>query len=168
MKHRFLNISKAIALLLLALALAACGNSQAATTAATANTANSATSLTTKLNLNTASDADFLTIPNVGNRMVREFNEYRPYTSIGQFRREIGKYVDAAHVAEYEKYVFVPVDINQADAETLKQLPDVDEALAADLIAARPYGSADDFLTRLAANLSDPDLATARNYLTTP
>ena len=165
MKHQFLNISKAIALLLLALAMAACGSSPAATTAATTN---NAAAPTTKLNLNTASDADFLTIPNVGNRMVREFNEYRPYTSIGQFRREIGKYVDAAQVAEYEKYVFVPVDINQADAETLKQLPDVDEALAADLIAARPYGSADDFLTRLAANLSDPDLATARNYLTTP
>jgi DNA uptake protein ComE-like DNA-binding protein len=52
------------------------------------------TTAVTKFNLNTASEADFLTIPNVGNRMVREFMEYRPYTSIGQFRREIGKYVD--------------------------------------------------------------------------
>ncbi len=48
------------------------------------------------------------TIPNFGDRMVREFGEYRPYVSIQQFRKEIGKYVDAAQVAEYEKYVYVP------------------------------------------------------------
>src|SRR4030095_7563202 len=54
-----------------------------------------------KLNLNTASQADLLrTIPNFGNRMVHEFEEYRPYKSIFQFRKEIGKYVDQAQVAE--------------------------------------------------------------------
>ena len=48
-----------------------------------------------KLNINTASQADFLgTIPGSGNRMVHEFEEYRPYKSILQFRKEIGKYVD--------------------------------------------------------------------------
>src|SRR6185312_4540435 len=59
-----------------------------------------------KVNLNTASEADLLrAIPNLGNRMVHEFEEYRPYRSIFQFRKEIGKYVDQAQVAEYEKYV---------------------------------------------------------------
>lgn len=57
--------------------------------------------------LNTASDADFLSIPGVGARMLREFKEYRPYTSIEQFRREIGKYVDAREVARLERYVTV-------------------------------------------------------------
>ena len=30
-------------------------------------------------------------IPGAGDRMTREFEEYRPYTSIGQFRGEIGE-----------------------------------------------------------------------------
>ena len=30
------------------------------------------------LNLNTATDAEILLIPNLGNRMLREFKEYRP------------------------------------------------------------------------------------------
>jgi hypothetical protein len=38
-------------------------------------------------------------------RMAHEFEEYRPYTSLEQFRREIGKYVDAAEVARLESYV---------------------------------------------------------------
>lgn len=57
------------------------------------------------INLNTASDDDILTIPGMGKRMLREFKEYRPYTHIEQFRKEIGKYVDKKEVARLERYV---------------------------------------------------------------
>jgi len=57
------------------------------------------------INLNTASDEDILTIPGLGDRMLREFKEYRPYTDIEQFRREIGKYVSEEEVARFERYV---------------------------------------------------------------
>jgi DNA uptake protein ComE-like DNA-binding protein len=59
------------------------------------------------INLNTAARADILLIPGVGERMAHEFEEYRPYSSIEQFRREIGKYVDAAEVARLEQYVIL-------------------------------------------------------------
>ncbi len=119
-----------------------------------------------KLNINTASSADFLrAIPNLGNRMVHEFEEYRPYNSILQFRKEIGKYVDQNKVAEYEKYIFVPIDENQSDAATLQQIPGLDANEAQELIAGRPYASREAFLAKLAEKISAPDLATARNYL---
>jgi len=57
------------------------------------------------INLNTASDEDILTIPGMGKRMLREFKEYRPYTNIEQFRKEIGKYVDKKEVTRLERYV---------------------------------------------------------------
>jgi len=57
------------------------------------------------VNLNTASDQEMMVIPGVGDRMVHEFKEYRPWTSIEQFRREIGKYVDDEEVARLERYV---------------------------------------------------------------
>ena len=57
------------------------------------------------INLNTASDADILTIPGMGQRMLGEFKEYRPYKAMQQFRREIGKYVDEKEVARLERYV---------------------------------------------------------------
>jgi DNA uptake protein ComE-like DNA-binding protein len=121
-----------------------------------------------RLDLNAASGDDFRTIPGVGNRMVREFMEYRPYVSIRQFRREIGKYVSDEQVAAYEQYVYVPVDPNSADAETLMQLTGVDEAIAEALIEARPYASADAILERLAASveLSDADIEQAGTMLT--
>ena len=59
------------------------------------------------IDLNTASDQEILLIPGIGNRMLHEFKEYRPYTSMAQFRREIGKYVDDREVARLEKYVSI-------------------------------------------------------------
>jgi radical SAM superfamily enzyme with C-terminal helix-hairpin-helix motif len=59
------------------------------------------------IDLNTASDADILTIPGLGNRMLREFKEYRPYKAIEQFRREIGKYVAKEEVARLERHVAI-------------------------------------------------------------
>ena len=59
------------------------------------------------INLNTASDADILSIPGLGQKMLREFKEYRPYRSIEQFRKEIGKYVGPKEVARLERYVTI-------------------------------------------------------------
>ena len=59
------------------------------------------------VNLNSGTDAEILLIPGVGNRMLREFKEYRPYTAIEQFRREIGKYVTKEEVARMERYVVI-------------------------------------------------------------
>ena len=114
----------------------------------------------TKFNLNTVTPEQIKSAPNTGDRMVREFQEYRPYTTIVQFRKEIGKYVDTAQVAEYEKYFYVPVVPNDADAATLQQLPGVDAAIAEKLIAARPYASKDAFLAKL-GELTSTEQATA-------
>jgi DNA uptake protein ComE-like DNA-binding protein len=89
------------------------GTDTAVAPAATVSTTPAATSSTastapiTKININTATDAELMTIPGMGPRMLREFKEYRPYTSIEQFRREIGKYVDKAEVARFEQYITI-------------------------------------------------------------
>ena len=81
----------------------------ATTTASTTSTtaADTSKAAIVPININTATDAEILRIPGVGQRMLREFKEYRPYTSIEQFRREIGKYVDKAEVARLEKYIVI-------------------------------------------------------------
>jgi DNA uptake protein ComE-like DNA-binding protein len=59
------------------------------------------------VNLNTATDEDILSIPGAGQRMVREFKEYRPWKTQGQFEKEIGKYVDQKEVARLWRYVVI-------------------------------------------------------------
>ena len=58
-----------------------------------------------RIDLNTASNEAILSLPGIGARMLREFDEYRPYEAIAQFRREMGKYVDEDEVARMERYV---------------------------------------------------------------
>jgi DNA uptake protein ComE-like DNA-binding protein len=119
-----------------------------------------------KVDLNTASEDDFKTLPGVGDKMAHEFVEYRPYVSIRQFRKEMAKYVDEETITAYEKLVFVPIDVNECDAETLAQLPGVDLAKAEALIADRPYESNEAFLDAL--GLDELQAATARTYLANP
>lgn len=59
------------------------------------------------LDLNTASAEEILLIPGVGDRMLHEFEEYRPYSAMAEFSREMGKYVDDEEVARLERYVTI-------------------------------------------------------------
>jgi DNA uptake protein ComE-like DNA-binding protein len=172
-KTSILRHATILSSLLCLLLVAACDSGGENRRPTTANvtpspTANPSTSSApkAKLNMNTASEDNFrTTIPGMGDRMVHEFLEYRPYRSIQQFRREIGKYVNAQQVAEYEKYVFVPIVPNESDAATLQQIPGLDATEAEALIASRPYASNDAFFAKLAPYVSDAELAIARTYL---
>jgi DNA uptake protein ComE-like DNA-binding protein len=173
---RFAVLSLAVLLSILITACSSGGDNQSNVSNPNSNMSPGATAPattsnapTTKLNVNTASQADLLrAIPNLGNRMVHEFEEYRPYKSIQRFRREIGKYVDQNQIAEYEKYIFVPIDENQSDAATLQQIPGLDANEAQELIAGRPHASRDAFLAKLGENVSADDLAVAKTYLSQP
>ena len=118
------------------------------------------------INLNTATREEIMLIPGMGNRMVREFLEYRPYKAITQFRKEIGKYVDDAEVARLEKYVFVPINLNSATDETLLTIPGLTPELLRALKDQRPYKNPQEFRADLAKYMSANELGRLERYLT--
>jgi DNA uptake protein ComE-like DNA-binding protein len=60
------------------------------------------------LDLNSASDADIMTIPGMTPKMLHEFKEYRPYDAVARYTREMSKYVDAREAARLTRYVTLP------------------------------------------------------------
>ena len=76
------------------------------------------------INLNTGTAPEMLLIPRVAKRMTHEFEEYRPWVSMAQFDKEIGKYVDAAEMNRLKQYVFIPLDLNTASDEQFKTIPE--------------------------------------------
>lgn len=116
-------------------------------------------------NLNTTAEEDFKMIPGVGDRMAHEFEEYRPYTSIQQFRREIGKYVDEEEVARYETYVFVPVELNTATEDDIKALPGVGDRMAHEFEEYRPYSSLEQFRKEIGKYVDDKELARLERFV---
>ncbi len=119
-----------------------------------------------QINLNTATDEEITAIPGVGRRMLREFKEYRPYKAMAQFRREIGKYVDAAELARLEQYVFVPIDLNTASDEDILSIPGVGPRMLREFKEYRPYRAMEQFRREIGKYVKPAELARLERYVT--
>ena len=109
-------------------------------------------------NLNTTEEKDFKMIPGVGDKMAHEFEEYRPYTSILQFKREIGKYVDEQEVARYLDYVFVPVELNTSTEDNIKALPGIGNKMTHEFLEYRPYKNLAQFRKEIGKYVDEKEL----------
>ena len=118
------------------------------------------------INLNTASGIEILLIPGMSNRMAHEFDEYRPYTSLVQFRREIGKYVDEDEVARLEQYVFVPLDLNSASRQDFAGIPGVGNRMVREFLEYRPYQSMEQFRREIGKYVDDDEVSRYERYMT--
>ncbi len=118
------------------------------------------------LNLNTATEAEILLIPAMNKKMAHEFEEYRPYSSMEQFRREIGKYVHANEVARLEKYVFIPVDLNKASEDEIMKIPGMSERMAHEFEEYRPYKDMEQFRREIGKYVDADEVARLESYVT--
>ncbi len=118
------------------------------------------------LNLNTAPDEEIMMIPGVGKRMAHEFEEYRPYKSLAQFRKEIGKYVDEKEVARLEQYVFVPINLNTASDTDILTIPGIGQRLLHEFKEYRPYKTIEQFRREIGKYVDAKEVARLETYVT--
>lgn len=117
------------------------------------------------INLNAASRDEILLIPGVGERMLHEFEEYRPYAALAQFRREIGKYVDEDELARLAQYVFVPIDLNTASEQDILSIPGVGERMLHEFVEYRPYRAMAQFEREMGKYVDDGEVARMARYV---
>jgi DNA uptake protein ComE-like DNA-binding protein len=117
------------------------------------------------VNLNLSPREEILLIPGAGARMVREFDEYKPYPSYERFRREIGKYVNETEVARLEQYTFIPVLVNTGSDEDFKTIPGVTDALVAKIKAGRPYASMEALRAELVKATNEKEAGRIERYI---
>ena len=118
------------------------------------------------LNLNAATREELLLIPGMGNRMVREFFEYRPYKSLAQFRKEIGKYVDEKEVARLEQYVFAPINLNTASDADILTIPGLGNRMLREFKEYRPYKNIEQFRKEIGKYVNAKEVARLERYVT--
>ncbi|MGQ0538291.1 MAG: hypothetical protein ACT4R6_05040 [Gemmatimonadaceae bacterium] len=118
------------------------------------------------INLNSASKDEILMIPGVGNRMLHEFEEYRPYPALARFHREIDKYVDDVELARLEQYVFVPIDLNSASDADILTIPGVGQRMLHEFKEYRPYRSMEQFRREIGKYVNAKELARLERYVT--
>jgi DNA uptake protein ComE-like DNA-binding protein len=97
------------------------------------------------VNLNTGTKEEILLIPGAGNRMVREFAEYRPWKTWAQFDKEIGKYVGQPETDRLKQYVFIPVNLNTASDEDILSIPGAGARMVREFKEYRPWKTKEQF-----------------------
>ena len=117
------------------------------------------------VNLYTASREEILLVPGIGERMAHEFEEYRPYVDIEQFRREMGKYVDEDEVDRMEQYVIVPIDLNTATDEQILAVPGIGDRMLHEFKEYRPYTSMEQFRREMGKYVDDKEVARMEHFV---
>ncbi len=118
------------------------------------------------INLNQASKEEILLIPGVGNRMLREFEEYRPYNNLAKFEKEISKYVKADELARLEQYVFVPVNLNTASDDDLNTIPGMSRRMLREFKEYRPYKTIEQFRKEIGKYVNPKEVARFERFIT--
>lgn len=117
------------------------------------------------VNLNTGTREEILLIPGAGNRMVREFGEYRPWKTFGQFDKEIGKYVNAQEVARLKQYVFIPVNLNTASDADILSIPGAGNRMVREFKEYRPWKTQAQFEKEIGKYVNAKEVARLWRYV---
>jgi DNA uptake protein ComE-like DNA-binding protein len=118
------------------------------------------------VNLNVSPRDEILLIPRAGNRMAREFDEYKPYNGgYAQFRREIGKYVNEQEVAHLEQYTFIPIDLNTASDSAILSIPGSGPRVVREFKEYRPYRNIEQFRREMGKYWNEKEVARLERYV---
>jgi len=118
-----------------------------------------------QINLNTATEEEILMIPGTGKRMLREFLEYRPYKTLAQFHKEIGKYVNDKELARLEQYVFVPIHLNTGSDEDILSIPGTGKRMLREFKEYRPYTNLEQFRKEIGKYVDKKEVARLERYV---
>ena len=117
------------------------------------------------VNLNTGTREEILLIPGAGNRMVREFAEYRPWKNWAQFDKEISKYVGQPETDRLKKYVFIPVNLNTATDADILSIPGAGNRMVREFKEYRPWKTKEQFEKEIGKYVNAREVARLWRYV---
>jgi DNA uptake protein ComE-like DNA-binding protein len=117
------------------------------------------------INLNTATPAEILLVPGAGKRMVREFDEYRPWKSYAQFDKEIGKYVGAERTAQLAQYTFIPIRLNNGTDADILTIPNAGPRMVREFKEYRPWKTKEQFIKEIGKYVGAKDAERLWRYV---
>lgn len=117
------------------------------------------------VNLNTGTREEILLIPGAGNRMAREFAEYRPWRTWGQFDKEISKYVGQPETDRLKQYVFIPVNLNTGTDADILSIPGAGQRMLREFKEYRPWKTKEQFEKEIGKYVGPKEVARLWRYV---
>ena len=117
------------------------------------------------VNLNTGTREEILLIPGAGNRMAREFAEYRPWRTWAQFDKEISKYVGQMETDRLKQYVFIPVNLNTGTDADILSIPGAGQRMLREFKEYRPWKTKEQFEKEIGKYVGPKEVARLWRYV---
>lgn len=117
------------------------------------------------VNLNTGTREEILLIPGAGNRMAREFAEYRPWRTWAQFDKEISKYVGQSETDRLKQYVFIPVNLNTGTDADILSIPGAGQRMLREFKEYRPWKTKEQFEKEIGKYVGPKEVARLWRYV---
>lgn len=117
------------------------------------------------LNLNTTTNEEILLVPKIARRMTIEFAEYRPWKTVDQFDRQIGKYVGQAETDRLKQYVFIPLKLNTATDEQFLTIPNMAQRMLIEFKEYRPWKTKEQFEREISKYVGPKETARLWRYM---
>jgi DNA uptake protein ComE-like DNA-binding protein len=117
------------------------------------------------VDLNTATREEILLIPGAGERMAREFAEYRPWKTWAQFHKEIGKYVGEEEAARLGQYGFIPIRLNGGSDADILTIPGVGPRMLGEFKEYRPWKTMQQFHREIGKYVDEKEVKRLARYV---
>lgn len=119
------------------------------------------------LNLNACTTEEILLVPRIANRMRIEFPEYRPWKTVAQFDKEIGKYLTAnpGELDRLKMYVFIPVNLNTASDDEILSIPGAGQRMVREFKEYRPWKTKEQFEKEIGKYVGPKETARLWRYV---
>lgn len=117
------------------------------------------------VDLNRGTREEILLIPGAGNRMAREFAEYRPWKTWAQFDKEISKYVGQPETDRLKQYVFIPIDLNTGSDEDILSIPGTGPRMVREFKEYRPWKTKAQFEKEIGKYVDAKEVARLWRYV---
>src|SRR5687768_2410975 len=117
------------------------------------------------VNLNTGTREEIILIPGAGQRMAREFAEYRPWRNWAQFDKEISKYVGQAETDRLKQYVFIPINLNTASDADILGIPGAGQRMVREFKEYRPWKTKEQFEREIGKYVGPKEVARLWRYV---
>jgi hypothetical protein len=116
-------------------------------------------------NLNVQVPAEIAVIPFAWRNMAHEFDEYKPFSGLAHWYREMDKYLDEPRLGTLQQYVFVPINANTGKDEDIMTIPGLQQPALDAIKRGRPWADQARFLAAAGPTLGAREAQRIARYL---
>lgn len=120
----------------------------------------------TRLNPNSASEAELGTVAGLTPELAATIVAERPFATMVEFNALVSASVASDATGALYEQLFIPINLNSASAEEIALIPGMSNRMIREFLEYRPYADIDVFNREIGKYVDEAEVARLRSYVT--